>query len=364
MSEKDNDKNTILIVDDVPENIDILNEILKKEYRVKVAINGEKALKIVNGEHPPDLVLLDIMMPGIDGYEVCRRLKESPETDSIPIIFVTAKSDEADESLGFSLGGVDYITKPISPPIVLARVKAHIALKNARSKLEAQNRELVEAAQLREDVERITRHDLKSPLNAIIGYPELIAMEDNLNENQQEWLKTIEDSGKRMLQMINLSLDLFKMERGLYQTNSVPLDLIDVIHRVERELAAIFRMKQLQLVYQPEITGKKFIINGEELLCYSLFSNLLKNSAEASPDHCDIVLHFEDSVRKQVSIRNMGSVPVEIQDRFFEKFSTSGKENGTGLGTYSAKLLTEVMGGSIQLDTSKTGFTSIHLIFP
>lgn len=129
------DKATVLVVDDTPENIDVLVGILKDGYKVQAAKNGEMALKIARLPDAPDLILLDIMMPGIDGYEVCRQLKADHTTRHIPIIFVTAKIGVEDETQGFALGAVDYITKPVSPPVVEARVKTHLALYD-------QNREL------------------------------------------------------------------------------------------------------------------------------------------------------------------------------------------------------------------------------
>jgi len=130
------DKATILVVDDTPENIDVLSGVLKEEYKIKAALNGHVALKIANAEQKPDLILLDVMMPEIDGYEVCKILKSNPETASIPIIFVTAKSEVVDEQIGFSCGAVDYITKPISPSIVLARIKTQLAIYDQARHLE------------------------------------------------------------------------------------------------------------------------------------------------------------------------------------------------------------------------------------
>ena len=129
-------KQTVLAVDDVPENIEVLAEILGADYQVKVALNGERALKIAGSPEPPDLILLDVMMPGMDGYEVCRQLKASAATQKIPIIFVTARGEVHDETLGFAVGAVDYITKPVSPPIVRARVKTHLALYDQNRSLE------------------------------------------------------------------------------------------------------------------------------------------------------------------------------------------------------------------------------------
>ncbi|WP_031387647.1 diguanylate cyclase domain-containing protein [Desulfonatronum thiodismutans] len=127
---------SVLVVDDVPINIQVLVEALRTEYRVRIAANGPKALAIAASDDPPDIILLDVMMPEMDGYEVCRRLKNAPETKNIPVIFVTAKSSSEDETLGLNLGAVDYITKPFSIPVVKARVRTHVQLKARTEMLE------------------------------------------------------------------------------------------------------------------------------------------------------------------------------------------------------------------------------------
>ena len=149
----DSKKKIILIVDDTSENIDVLSGILSSEYTIKAAMNGERALKIAASEGKPDLILLDIMMPEMDGYEVCRRLKASEESKDIPVIFVTAKGETTDETLGFEVGAVDYITKPISPPIVSARVKNIITLQESQNELkEALDKTLTGSIELMADV--------------------------------------------------------------------------------------------------------------------------------------------------------------------------------------------------------------------
>ena len=136
-------KQTVLVVDDTPDNLTLITSLLKDRYRVKIATNGNRALQIAFSDEPPDLILLDIMMPEMDGYEVCRHLKGDSQTADIPIIFLTAKSEIEDELKGFELGAVDFITKPISPPIVLARVSTHLKLRKMinylKSKLEAEH---------------------------------------------------------------------------------------------------------------------------------------------------------------------------------------------------------------------------------
>jgi sigma-B regulation protein RsbU (phosphoserine phosphatase) len=151
----DNDSvSTVLVVDDTPDNIDLLDGVLNRDYKVKAALNGEKALKIAESDNPPDIILLDIMMPGMDGYEVCRRLKSDAKTQDIPVIFVTSMSEIEDETKGLDVGAIDYITKPISPAIVKARIKNHLELKEAREYLKNQN-EILE-----QQVEKRTREVL------------------------------------------------------------------------------------------------------------------------------------------------------------------------------------------------------------
>lgn len=144
-----NSKKIILVVDDTPDNLSLMSELLKDEYTIRLANGGERALKLAHHEQSPDLILLDIMMPEMDGYEVCRRLKSDPETKDIPVIFLTAKSEVDDEKLGLELGAVDYITKPISPPIVQARIRNHLQLKSAQEFLKDQNQYLESEVQRR-----------------------------------------------------------------------------------------------------------------------------------------------------------------------------------------------------------------------
>ena len=186
-------KQSILVVDDTPENIDVLNGILSDQYDVKVAINGKMALKIARNLKP-DLILLDIMMPEMDGYEVCTRLKADMETQKIPVIFVTAKDQTVDEANGFEVGAVDYITKPVSPPIVLARVKTHLALYNQKRELEGLVKErTLELEETRlEIIRRLGRaaeyRDNETGMHVIrmSEYSQQIAIQIGLDEEQAE----------------------------------------------------------------------------------------------------------------------------------------------------------------------------------
>lgn len=362
-------KQTVLIVDDMPENLALLDEALSQDYRIKVALHGDKAINIALSDDPPDLILLDIVMPEIDGYDVCRRLKADERSRDIPVMFVTGKREVEDEIMGFRLGAVDYITKPISPPIVRARVKNHLELMQARQQLQSQNKMLLETAQLREDVEQMTRHDLKNPLNAILSYPQLIEIAGELNDQQRQFLRAIETAGFRMLNMINRSLDLVKMERGIYTFQSAPMNLIQLFQTIIKETQEFAYQRKLWVEMfvkdLPAHAVEAFIVHGEEWLCYSMFANLIRNALEASPPEHPIVITLDrDQEMAVIRIQNAGSVPESIRDRFFEKYVTSGKQNGTGLGAYSARLIAETHGGNVQLDASEPDRTTVIVRLP
>lgn len=358
----------VLIVDDVPENISILMAAIRDEYAVIAARNGEKALQLASQRPVPDIILLDVMMPDMDGYEVCRQLKENPTTRDIPVIFITALSDKENEERGLSLGAIDYLTKPISPPIVKARIHNQLALREAHLKLERQNYKLVEAAELREDVDRITRHDLKGPLNIVINAPGILLMDDNLTPDQQEILGQIESAGFLMLGMINRSLDLYKMEVGSYAYQPAKINLVPILKRVIGEHQEA--MKSLGITIEIQLEGSpleqrdKFMVTGEKMLCHTMFSNLVKNAVEAAPRASTITLSLDHhNGQSTVRIHNEGAVPEEIREHFFDKYTTAGKQDGTGLGTYSARLFARTQGGDITLDTSKEQGTTVTAIF-
>ena len=152
------ERKTILVVDDTPDNLSLMSGLLRDEYKVKLANSGDKALKAVQGDNPPDLILLDIMMPGVSGYEVCAALKADPKTRPIPVIFLTAMSAPEDEQKGLELGAVDYVTKPISPSLFLARVRNHLAMRTQAQELERWARTLeARVADGVADVERLNR---------------------------------------------------------------------------------------------------------------------------------------------------------------------------------------------------------------
>ncbi len=358
---------SILLVDDTPANLKILGECLRDRYAVSIATSGQQALQMVWERTPPDLILLDIVMPEMDGYEVCRRLKQHPASRDIPVIFVTALSEAGEETKGLELGAVDYVTKPFSPSIIRARVANHLAYKRAQMELQRQNAMLQEYARMREDMERISRHDLRTPLNVVINLPQMLLEDEMLDfdEDTRTCLDTILRAGYRMLSMIDMSLDLVKMEQGNYALKPVSVDLAGVVRKVTADLKVHAAANDVSLVVvTPASEDDVSAILGEELLCYSMIANLVKNAIEASPRHETVTLHLAPNPNTCLAIHNHGVIPAEARPVFFEKYSTFGKEGGTGLGTYSARLIAQTMAGDMTFETSEDAGTLIAIQLP
>ena len=360
-------KAKILIVDDSPQIIDVLTNALS-QYNCRIALNGKNALKIAKSDFKPDLILLDINLPDISGFDIIQELKKNPQTKDIPVIFLTGYSNIDNQIKCFELGAVDYISKPISIPILLARVKNHLELYFSKEQLKKQNKQLKLMSQLREEIEKITQHDMKSPLTAITGFSKMLIDWGNLDERNLKMAKSIWNAGERLIKMINNSLDLYKLEMGDYEKILKKTNIIPILFSSIEELDTLANRKNVNFTIllngQPAGQNDSVYIFGEENLIFMLFSNLLKNAVEASPPNEKIVIKLTDSNPVGISIQNKGAVPFEIRDRFFEKHVTKGKLGGTGLGTYSAKLITLNLLGEIGMETSEEEGTTIHLNFP
>lgn len=354
------DRATVLVVDDTPTNIDVISGILKDQYRVQASTDGEKALHIARTGRP-DLILLDIMMPDMDGLEVCRRLKQDPETQAIPVIFLTAKSETSDVTAGFEAGGVDYIVKPADPPVLEARVATHLRLKQARDDLRNHLDTAIENARLREDVERITRHDLKNPLAAIITTADSLIQKAGSVRDNRRAVENIRASAYDALGMVNRSLDLYKMETGVYTLKAERVDVVGVVSRVVSESRVNAEQEGKRILLE---APERCFVQGEATLCLPLFRNLIKNAVEASPPGAPVRVEVDAEPNPEVRIHNQGVIPESIRETFFEKYSTAGKEGGTGLGTYSAWLMARVQGGEIQFRTDSTSGTTLIVRLP
>lgn len=361
-------RSSILVVDDTAENLHLMSHLFKDEYLVRVANNGEKALAFCCSDDPPDLVLLDIMMPGMDGFEVAQRMREHPNAQTIPIIFVTAMAGDDTRLKGLELGAVDFVNKPIDPDILKPRVRNFMRYVELRKQIQADYDSMLDAARLREDVELITRHDMKGPLAGVISLVQTLADDSTLSRDDlTRQLRMVEETALQVLDMINLSSELYKIETGRFKLDAKPVKIGDILSRIAEISRTTFSAKNLILTTNTSGSAaeKLPLALGDAMLCYSLFQNLVKNACEAAPNEStvSVTLFDEDPVR--IVIENKGVVPSEIRERFFEKFVTKNTQGGTGLGTYSAKLLTEAQGGQIALAVSdELDTTSISVQLP
>lgn len=222
--------------------------------------------------------------------------------------------------------------------------------------------------QVKDDVQRITQHDLISPLNPVINLPGLLLEDDNLRKDQKEILEMISKAGNRVLRMIRLSINLYKMEQGTFTYTAGPVDMVATFKDILGDQSSHIRARnvRIDLLKNGELIlpGDEFVVSGEITLCYSLFSNLVLNSLEASEENGVVNIDMRDNGKAFVSIHNSKPVPSEIQPRFFEKYITAGKKEGTGLGTYSARLIALTLGGDIRMESSEQTGTTVTVELP
>jgi len=366
----------ILIVDDTPTNIHVLNEALRADFRIKFATSGAAALAIAN--HPesrPDLILLDIMMPEMDGYEVCRRLKKAQETQAIPVIFVTAKTDETDEEFGLSLGAADYIFKPIKSGIVLQRIRNLLERERLRQEVEAHRDHLEELVAARtmalsiakEAAEAANRakttflanmsHELRTPMNGIMGMIDL-ALRRATDPKQQAQLITAKQSSQRLLAVINDILDIAKIEAERMVLEDRPLQLADSVKNIVDTLGHKASEKGLTLTLDLPADLAQAALRGDPLRLGQILLNLVGNAIKFT-ERGEIVLRARrvgetpDAVQVRFDVSDTGiGIAAENQKRLFTAFeqtdnSMTRKHGGTGLGLAISKRLAPLIGGEI-----------------
>jgi two-component system, sensor histidine kinase and response regulator len=358
---------TILVVDDSADNLMLLSSIFKQHYRVRIANSGEKALEICQSNSPPDLVLLDIMMPGMDGFEVARRMREHPTSETIPVIFVTAETGEDERHKCLELGAVDFVSKPVDPDMIRLRVQNFMRYVELHKDLQVNYDNMLELARLRESVEHIARHDMKGPLAGVIGMVQALTYDNTLNSEQIRQLHKAENTAFEVLDMINLSSELFKIETGRYKLDAKPIKVGSMLQRIAEILRTTFINKHLVLEIDTDVAaeGGDLKAMGDATLCYSMFQNLIKNACEAAPELSQVSITLHDEVPLHILIQNTGAVPAEIRGRFFDKFVTLGKQGGTGLGTYSAKALAVAQNGNVDMEVSdRENQTTIIVTLP
>jgi signal transduction histidine kinase len=332
----------ILIVDDTPANLSVLTTMLQQYgYKVRPAISGDVAIMAVNREKP-DLILLDITMPGKNGYEVCEILKSSPDTRDIPIIFISALDAIDDKMKAFHVGGVDYITKPFHVEEVQARVNAHLQLQEQRRRIE-------ELVTFKDEMMRVVSHDLKNPIGLILGYAEMM-LEDE--ETDLSSLKKIHRGASTMLNLVTDLLDVARTESHL-PLDLQPENLLSILNECVAYFEYASSQKNISLIL--EQTYSEVVVHVDRPRLVQVLSNLIGNAVKYTPDNGQVVISIELLPENgvQVHVRDNGlGIPSQDVPHIFEKFyrvqaESHRKNEGTGLGLAIAAGIMEKHNGSI-----------------
>jgi len=347
----------ILIVDDQPKNLQVLAFVLKNEgWKTIVAISGKQALSIAK-LNPPDLILLDISMPEIDGFEVCTQLKQNPETQNIPIIFLSARTETEDIVKGFDLGGVDYVTKPFNPTELIRRVKTHLELKNAKKQIEIQNKileekneELNELIKSKERIFSIIGHDLRGPIGGI--RMALDFFEQSENTPILDLLKT---SSEQSYNLLDNLLQWANSQRGELNPSFIHFNLKEVVQKAIFLLSGNAFKKNITLSNNID---EELVAFTDYEMFFTIIRNLISNSIKFSKinGNVDISAHILDNrIQMKVSDKGVGMLP-EVRDSLFLsdiQISTYGtdKEKGSGLGLKVCKEFVEKCGGKIWVES-------------
>ena len=353
------DKPKILIVDDTPTNLSILEEILEENYLISIAQSGTQALSITE-KSLPDLILLDVNMPGIDGFETCRKLKSREDTRYIPVIFITARVEPEDLIQGFKEGGVDYITKPFNHSEVMARVETHLKVQQLIVQLESKNDQLKELNELKNSFLGMASHDMRNYLSAIKGYSQIL-QEDGKElpeKTKDQFLDFIYKSSENMLKMVNDLLDVSVIESGKLQLD-LQLEsfknLIDhhiMINQFFADKKNINIQSDLHDVSKCRIDANKI---GQ------VIDNLISNAIKFSESGKSIFISLKEQEGKLIfSVKDEGpGISDEDQAKLFQHFQklsarpTAG-ESSSGLGLAISKKMIQAHEGSLNV-TSQLG---------
>jgi signal transduction histidine kinase len=348
----------ILIVDDTPANIDVLDQILEEEgYKISVAATGEAALKLAP-KIIPDLILLDIMMPGIDGFETCQQLKADPTTRDIPILFLTAKNEGADIARGFSLGAVDYITKPFLEEEVCARIRFHLQRRQLLRQLKESNHKLTEVNELKNKFLGMASHDLRSPITSIRGYARILLdqSKDLPEDARLEFLDAIHEISGHMLNLLSDLLNISMIESGKLELRIVSGSLKTVVEERTRIFKFIAEKKNISIHSELDAIPN-FCFDANRI--GQVVDNLLSNAIKFSPAGKEIRIFLKQNQDQAVfSVQDKGpGISQEDQEKLFQHFQKleprpTGDEPSHGLGLAIAKKMIEAHRGILNVESA------------
>ncbi len=348
-------KGRILLADDEEKNRRLLRDILESEgYHVTLAEDGQQALDKVFAE-PPDVVLLDIMMPKVDGYAVCTQLRKVSRTAYLPILIITALKDRDDMLKGIRAGANDFLTKPIDAEEIRLRVKNAVLAKHLYDQVQEALVKLRGLEMLRDNLTHMIVHDMRSPLMVVSGSFEVITHEqDRLSPTQKKFVTMGQNAGRELIEMVTTLLDVSRMEGGTMPLSRVSCDIREMARIAVKSVAVLGQQNQLTL----RVTGDSAHADVDCDITHRVFVNLLGNAIKFSPEGGTIGIGISatgQAVRVTVTDQGPG-IPPEYHQAIFDKFEQveSRKKNrkySTGLGLAFCKLAVEAHGGQIGVES-------------
>jgi two-component system, sensor histidine kinase and response regulator len=362
----------LLVVDDNPMNVEPLCDLLEAmEYRVARALDGATALRVVE-EQMPDLILLDIMMPGMNGFEVCRRLKADPRHARIPVVFVTALSDTDDKVKAIEAGGDDFLTKPFNRPVLLARIRSLLRLKEASDELERSYRKLQALERMRDDLMGRIVHDLKSPLAAVLATVEVIADGDAgpLTAQQHELLRGVQHHGIDMLQLIEDLLELTRLEESQLVPERLTISVAELLRAIADEWRLRLDRDGASLVVEE---GADILLDADPHLLRRVLANLVGNALRHAGPGVEIRVSAAEAPKRSgvlFSVADNGvGIPPAYHELIFRKFGSLQRADASGglssgIGLTFCKLAVEAHGGRIWVESQEGRGSIFRFVIP
>ncbi len=371
---------SILVIDDDMKNLSLLFNLLNEAgFEVLVSRDGESAIKSAENAQP-NLILLDVLMSGIDGFETCRRLKASEKTQHIPVIFMTGLTSTVNKVRGFELGAIDYLTKPVEPEEVLVRIKTHLTIQQLQQDLQTKNQELQASLEREQDLNTfksrfmsIATHEFRNPLTTVLfssnllrRYSAKITSEQNMIKEMGEELDSIERSVRQMMITLDgvLKVSKSETERFKFQPTSVNIKKLCqyVIEKFSIKAAETHTIHFLDKLESPQAVV-------EPKLMEQILSNLLSNAIKYSPNGGTITCNlFQENGVLILSVKDEGiGISKEDQRRLFKAFQRGGNVNGiqgTGLGLSIVKQFVELHGGTIHVESEVDRETTFKVALP
>jgi len=372
-------KDHVLVVEDNETNRVYLNLLLEDEYKVSLAENGAQALHIAAAHPQPQLVLLDIVMPGMDGYEVCRRLKENPETKDILVIFFTSLLEEGGEYKGLSLGAIDYIAKPVQPELLRIRIKQHLDLLHTRKSLQEALQKEHQANLAKSEFLANMSHEMRTPMHAILSYANfgLRRIDKVPLQKLAEYFQEIRDSGERLTLLLNDLLDLAKLEAGSMSYAMKEHDITSTIKEAVTEFKAAAEERGIHLILKAPETP--LIGKFDDARIGQVVRNLLSNALKFTEAGKKITIQVAQDVhnshgpdgkpalRFSIHDQGIGIPPSEIEtifNKFIQSSTTKSGAGGTGLGLAICNQIIQAHHGKIWAENNENGGATFFVLLP